>query len=228
MKRDKTKIKKGIHQLSKDMDSITKKRGELIFELSTDLCKAYIEDSSKVIIKLENTIYEQFYTAFEEAYSITSSSLKNIYNKVLPYDIKKIKDLTYSEDGKTVDDRIREYFDDAKSKIDKNTEQIVKQRLRYNLYRILDTEIKNISETVKRNKKPIPEDGLYVIQVIEGCGNDCGHDCIEYNGIYPEDEDIEWPPYHPSCTGIGYYDFTDDPDEIEEAGIEEGDSDESR
>ena len=221
MKKDKTKIKKGIHQLNKNIDSIVKKHGELIFELSTDLCKAYIEKSTEVIADLEKTIYDQFYVAFEEAYSITSSSLKNIYNEILPYDIKKIKDLTYSEDGKTVDDRIQEYFEDAKSKIDKNTEQIVKQRLRYNLHRILNTEIKNISETVKRNKKPIPEDGLYVIQVIEGCGNDCGHDCIDHNGIYPEDEEIDWPPYHPNCTGIGYYDYTDDPDEIEELNLED-------
>ena len=220
MKRDKTKIKKGIHQLSKDMDSLVKKHGESIFNLSKDLCVAYIEKSPKAI-DLEKNIYDQFYTAFEEAYSITSSSLKNIYNEVLPYDIKKIKDLTYSDDGKTIDDRIQEYFEDAKSKIDENTKQIVKQRLWYNLHKILNTEIKNISETVKHYKKPVPEDGLYIIQVIEGCGGECSHDCTNYNGIYPEDEEIDWPPYHPNCSGIGYYDYTDDPDEIEELDLED-------
>lgn len=213
------KIKRGIYQLKKDMDSIIKKSYEDIFKSTTELCKAYLENSVNDAKAIEEKIYDQYYAAFEKAYSQTSSSLKKIYKKVLPYDIKKINDLTYSEDGIQFEDRVQKYFDEAKNKIDTHTEQIVKQKLRYSLYRILDTEVKNISETVKKHKKPIPDDELYIIQVIEGCGDDCGHDCLSYNGEYPEDEDIPWPPYHPDCTGIGYYDYTDIPDEIEDLDL---------
>lgn len=220
MKRNRAQIRKGIHQIKKDMNSIVKEYGEEIFELTNKLCQEYIniDDKSEAT---EKEIYDKYYKAFTKAYSKTSASLKNIYNKLSPYNIKKINELTYSEDGKNFEERVQQHFDNTKHKIDANTEQIVKQGLRISLYTILNTEVHNISETVKKNKKPEPEDGLYVIQVIEGCGGDCHHDCIEYNGEYPEDEDIPWPPYHPNCTGIGYYSFTDIPDEIEELDLED-------
>ena len=45
-------------------------------------------------------------------------STYEIYPKVTSFDIKSIKDLTYIEDGKTLEDRIKAYWTEARIRLD--------------------------------------------------------------------------------------------------------------
>lgn len=221
-------------------ESILKLREDIVKISNKYLEKIYIEikktvDGEQTWEEGYNNIYKLFKKALEEGYAKTSYVIKNLYNKTTPFNINNIMQLAYSRDGITLEERLLKYWNKTKEKVitqtsvgtpEWDTDKAKKYLLnRYAL--ILDTEEKNLESAVKKNKQPIPPKGMHAIQVIEGCGGDCHGDCMEYNGIYPVDEDIEWPPYHPGCTGIAYYDLTDDIDEIEDLDLDDIDLDES-
>lgn len=82
---------------------------------------------------------------------------------------------------------------------------------------MLSNETKIIESVVKKNKRPLNAG----IVVIEG-GCTCGdHHCDEFVGEYPIGEEPDWPPYHPWCECIAYYDTIDDWRELEDIDAEE-------
>lgn len=221
------KIKKAIYKLREDITELTDEYLAKIFITIKTYVNHYEDAPNKSLFwdKGLEAILDLVYEALIEGYTLTSKTINEIYPKVTSFDIKSIKDLTYIEDGKTLEDRIKAYWTEARIRLDQqqDPDQVNKYLLqRYTV--ILDTEEKVVEQAVKKNKRPQPESGLYTIQVIDGCGGECEHDCLDLNGIYPIDEDIPWPPYHPNCTGIGYYDVTDSMDEAEEADLDESDN----
>lgn len=215
------KVRKTIYSIRNEVNKIS---DDYLTKLYLKL-KSYINKYPDIDWKKFNQdILQLYYKCLENIYTDVSKSIKKLYKKVIPYNIKDIMDLTYQKDGKTLEERILEYLNKAKEKLDANEQfDIVVLYLlnRYTL--ILMTETKMVEEAVKKNKKPIVESGTYLIQVIEGCGGDCNSDCLDYNGIYREDDDIPWPPYHPNCSGIAYYDITDDPDDIHDLDLDDTD-----
>lgn len=215
------KVRKTIYSIRNEVNKIS---DDYLTKLYLKL-KSYINKYPDIDWKKFNQdILQLYYKCLESVYTDVSKSIKKLYKKVIPYNIKDIMDLTYQKDGKTLEERILEYLNKAKEKLDANEQfDIVILYLlnRYTL--ILMTETKMVEEAVKKNKKPIVESGTYLIQVIEGCGGDCNSDCLDYNGIYREDDDIPWPPYHPNCSGIAYYDITDDPDDIHDLDLDDTD-----
>ena len=223
-------IRTRILALRQDANDITNKYSEKLYKKikfyvihleEHDFSEEFWENGLQEILDL-------FYRALEEAYKKISISLKDIYQKIKDYDIKDIHDLTYTKDGKTLEDRILLYWAEVKIRL-KKQEEDPDQVIRYLLWRyntILNTEIKTVAENLKKHKKPIVSGEIYCIQVIEGCGDNCDSNCLEYNGEYPEDEDIPWPPYHPNCNGIGYYDLTDNPDDIKDLELDDDEKEE--
>ena len=216
-------IQKKIKQLRQDTVKISDEYLEKLY-LRIKFYVNHLEEydfSQKFWDKGLQEILNLIYEALENVYKKTSTNLKNTFEEISEYDLENIKDLIYIKDGKTLEDRVTLYWTEAKIRLE-NQENTNKVNY-YLLQRdgiILNTETKNVEEAIIKNRKPIPPEGAYVIQVIEGCGSDCDHEeCSEYNGEYPEDEDIPWPPYHPNCTGIGYWDFTDNPDDIEDLDL---------
>lgn len=221
------KIKTAIYKLRANIIDLTDEYLEKIFLTIKAYVNHYADAANKQAFwdKGLQAILDLVYEALTEGYTLTSKTINEIYPSVQSFDIKSITDLTYIEDGKTLEERIKAYWTEARIRLDsqQNTDQVNKYLLqRYTV--ILDTEEKVVEQAVKKNKPPKPESGLYTIQVIDGCGGECEHDCLDLNGIYPIDEDIPWPPYHPNCTGIAYYDITDDIDEAEEADLDESDN----
>ena len=71
------------------------------------------------LIGLEDTIYK----SLEETYSITASAAKEIYNITFTdkIDNDTLRSLTYSADGKTLNDRLNNHYDNAIERDDPTT-----------------------------------------------------------------------------------------------------------
>lgn len=217
------KIRKAIFKIRKDTDKICDNYLTKIYIQIKKYINNYPEinwdDFKENILKL-------CYDCLEEVYAYVSKSLKEIYDKVEDFDIEDINDLTYQKDGKTLDDRISEHLKNAKERLDnKEKLDLVILYLLNRMTLILTTETRTVEQRVKKNKKPIHKPGYYGILVIEGCGGDCNGICPDYNGEYPEDSEVPTPPYHPNCTGISYYDITNDPDIIKDLDLDDTDLD---
>lgn len=216
-------IRKSIFKIRKDTDKICDDYLTKIYVKIKEYVNNYPEINWD---NFKDDILKSCYNCLEEVYAYVSKSLKELYKEVEDFDIKDINDLTYQKDGKTLEDRISEHLKNAKEKLDnKEKLDLVILYILNRITVILVTETRMVEQAVKKNKKPIIKDGYYGILVIDGCGGDCNGDCPEYNGIYPEDAEIPIPPYHPNCTGISYYDITNDPDEIEELDLDNTDLD---
>lgn len=217
------KIRKSIFKIRKDTDKICDDYLTKIYVKIKEYVNNYPEINWD---NFKDDILKSCYNCLEEVYAYVSKSLKELYKEVEDFDIKDINDLTYQKDGKTLEDRISEHLKNAKEKLDnKEKLDLVILYILNRITVILVTETRMVEQAVKKNKKPIIKDGYYGILVIDGCGGECDGDCPEYNGIYPEDAEVPTPPYHPNCTGISYYDITNDPDEIEELDLDNTDLD---
>lgn len=216
-------IRKSIFKIRKDTDKICDDYLTKIYVKIKEYVNNYPEINWD---NFKDDILKSCYNCLEEVYAYVSKSLKELYKEVEDFDIKDINDLTYQKDGKTLEDRISEHLKNAKEKLDnKEKLDLVILYILNRITVILVTETRMVEQAVKKNKKPIIKDGYYGILVIDGCGGDCDGNCLDYNGIYPEDAEVPTPPYHPNCGGIIYYDITNDPDEIEELDLDNTDLD---
>lgn len=217
------KIRKAIYKIRNDTDNFCDDYLTSIYVTIKDYVNKYPKTNWD---DFKEDILKSCYKCLEEVYSYVSKSLKEVYGKVEDFNIEDIKQLTYQEDGKTLEDRVSQHLDTAKEKLDnKEKNDIVILYLLNRMTLILTTETRTVEQRVKKNKKPIHKPGYYGILVIEGCGGDCNGICPDYNGEYPEDSEVPIPPYHPNCTGISYYDITNDPDIIKDLDLDNTDLD---
>ena len=230
-----------------------KKVRDQFTQLNTDLQKLndnYLEQISNIINKAiknyenkdlweesYNHIIDLFYEALTKTYLQTTIALKEIYHGNISDDIPNIEDFIYKDDGKTLSERIKGYWDEAKQLLKKNsssysenltTNQTIILYL-LNMYdRILSNEIQNIKTGIKETKKvKNTNDLISIIEIIHS--DTCGClMCEILEGFYLEEDSPDHPPFHVGCQCDWIQDFYDpnDPQDLEilqEAGLEDED-----
>ena len=167
-----------------------------------------------------NQVFNLILDSLEKTYSLTAAAVKEIYgiqnNNIENVDISK---LTYSQDGKTLQDRLNIHYSKAKDKQSKFAIQIKEIDLdtlspddsvpglnaailyfNQRTWLILDTESSYLSNYLIHNK--IKEDAKYAeVYGIGDCHLKDGTPCEEWikMGKIPIEELVELPPYHPGC-----------------------------
>ena len=204
----KDKLEKAIEALNKKIDLELEAIIKIIFFWIANDEKINTEDHQADLIDL-------FYKALENLYSEINIELGKIYKKVAPFNLKNIIDLTFQEDGKTLNERIIKYLDDLEEKRLSGDFPDNLKNFGVNMYsRLLNNEGKYLFTHLMEMKiKPVAS-----ILVIET--GTCGDLCSEWGGEYPAGEDIPLPPYHTNCQCSAYYIETDDEDDVNDLGLE--------
>lgn len=204
----KNKLEKATEVLNKKIDSELEAIIKIIF--------SWIANDEKINTKEHQTILiNLFYKALENLYSEINIELGKIYTKVAPFNLQNIANLTFQEDGKTLDERIIKYLDDLEEKRLSGDFPDDLKSFSVNMYsRLLNNESKYLFTHLMEMKiRPVAS-----ILVIES--GTCGDLCSEWNGEYPAGEDIPLPPYHTNCQCSAYYIETDDEDDVNDLDLE--------
>lgn len=141
---------------------------------------------------LEDAIYE----SLTETYAITAKAVEKIYNIIFTdkIDDDTLKNLTYSADGKTLNDRLSSHYNNAIDRDDPTT-------YFYNrIVVIMDTETLYSSNHVIHGKLKRKATYAEVININDDCCEqhpECEHWLKQ--GKIPIEELKELPPYHPDC-----------------------------
>ena len=106
------KIRDQFSQLNIDLQELRDKYLEKISSIINKAIKNY-EDKDLWKQSYDNTI-NLFYEALTETYLQTVIALKEIYNGNISDDIPNIEDFIYKEDGKTLSERIKDYWNEVK------------------------------------------------------------------------------------------------------------------
>ena len=204
----KDKLEKATEVLNKKIDSELEAIIKIIFSWIANDEKINTEDHQADLIDL-------FYKALENLYSEINIELGKIYKKVAPFNLKNIIDLTFQEDGKTLDERIIKYLDDLEEKRLSGDLPDNLKNFSVNMYsRLLNNESKYLFTHLMEMKiKPVAS-----ILVIEA--GTCDDLCGEWSGEYSADETIPLPPYHTNCQCSAYYIETDDEDDVNDLDLE--------
>ena len=169
----------------------------------------YLEDIFKYIkayFSLDKSLWnwETFYQGLEElifnslteTYSITAAAVKSIYGIQFKDKIDRdtLEDLTYSRDGKTLEERMKIHWDNA-IKRDNPTLYFYNRTVL-----VMDTETLYASNHVIHGKLKKYATHVEVIGSPE-CKSEDGGLCEYYvsKGKMPIEELDELPPYHPDC-----------------------------
>lgn len=150
-------------------------------------------------------IIDLIYKSLEKTMALTLAELREIYSKL--QDIKEeLKNMTFSEDGKTLEERIYNicqelYYD-----------HISKEMFIYRLGLIFHNENRYLYQKIKQ--KAMPSAGLVVFF---GCSCD---KCSQESRVYPYNEVPAWPPFHVNCSGDWFEVETDDADDIHDLDLE--------
>lgn len=177
------------------------------------------KELEELFLQSKEQVLDLTFESLEQTYSYSCSMVKEMYNITSkPIDLK---DLTYNDDGKTLDERLLEYFQELNEYVldyIKNNEPIVwdtiKRSLHQRLLLVLDTETQTVKNKVIRLKV---EGHCEFGEILSG---ECDS-CPGSGGIYPIDE-LDIPPFHPECMCevIYYEELTDVPEEIEDLELE--------
>ena len=139
---------------------------------------------------LEQLIFK----ALEETYSITAAAVKSIYGIQFKdiIDQDTLKELTYSEDGKTLEERLKEHWDNAIKRDDPTL-------YFYNrVVLIMDTETLYASNHVIHGKLKKYATHIEVV-VAATCLEHEECDYYTSLGKIPIEKLDKLPPYHPDC-----------------------------
>lgn len=204
----KDKLEKATDVLNKKIDSELENIIKILFSWIAEGEKINTKDHRTTLINL-------FYNSLEEIYSEINIELGKIYKKVAPFNLKNITDLTFQADGKTLDERISKYLDDLEEKRISGDFQDDMKNFGTNMYfRLLNNESRYLFTHLMEMKiKPVAS--LLVIET-----GICDDLCGEWNGEYPEGENIPLPPYHTNCQCSAYYIETDDEDDVNDLELE--------
>lgn len=215
------KISDAFTELNFNLDE---KKNDYLEKISKTISKAVKGHEDKDLwAESYDKIVDLIYAALTDTYLETSITLKNIYAEITDK-IPNIEDFIYKEDKITLPQRIKGYWDEAK-KLLKNPEtdiQEVSLHLLTMYDRILNNEMINVRQGVKKVKKPIVNgDGIMTITITNGV-------CCFNGGFYLEEDNPDLPPYHTNCECDYWYDVyypedEQDLEELQEAGWEEDD-----
>ena len=154
--------------------------------------------------KVSEELIDDIYSSLEETLSITLTLVKGLYkisNKKL-----NIKSLTYQEDNKTLEDRIKSYCESVYLDINLNDtpdDKRLKNYITYNLTRLLDTETMTIHNQAVYQL--IKDKAVWV--EIENMVDHCNEECDIYGSMkrIPIGELDKLPPFHPECRCVVIY-----------------------
>jgi hypothetical protein len=131
--------------------------------------------------ELKVLLLNELYSCLEKIVALTLKALKKLY-KIKNNEVLKLEDLIYSEDGKTIEERLDSYYIEKKG-----------LHAKTNLIRLIDTESEYVFSGVMEDKID-PE--LYPYFRVDNLDeDDCG--CPAPGTIFPMS--AEKPPYHPEC-----------------------------
>ena len=220
----KNKHKKIADAFAKLNSTLNEKKDEYLEDISKVINRAIKQyDDKKLWKESYDKIVDLMYAALTDTYLETSITLKKIYNQITDT-IPNIEDFIYKDDKITLPQRIKQYWDEASNFL-KNSETNIQEISLYLLTmydRILNNEMINVRQGIKKVKKPIASDNeVITITITNG-------DCCSNGGFYLEEEAPELPPYHPNCDCDYWYDTYNiedeqDLEELQEAGWEEDD-----
>ena len=88
--------------------------------------------------KLYQNILNIIYQCLEDVYLNTIKELESIYKDLKDFEIDNISELTYKENGKTLDERVKSYLSEASSL---NYQLTSKELISFKFYRLMRTEI---------------------------------------------------------------------------------------
>lgn len=201
-----------IHKLRKEIDLIREQDFEKIVSFILKALKEY-QNNAMSWDNLYFEIEDLFYKFFEGVYKSMNIGLEGIYKQLKEFSVEDISDLTYHLDGKTIEERLKEYWNESKKRLDnKENPEDVKTYLINKYDRILNTETRVIESRVKNYRKPLNA-AMLIIEHSSGCP-----DCP--GGEYAADENVDLPPFHPNCQCCYYYVVTDDEDDINDLDLE--------
>ena len=142
--------------------------------------------------KLETLIFE----SLTKTYSITTAAAKVIYgiqfNEIIDRDT--LEKLTYSKDGKTLEERMKIHYEEAVKRDNPSLYYYNRTVL------VMDTETLYASNHIIHGKLKKYATHVEVINANEDCCLE--HEQCEYwinKGKMPIEELDELPPYHPDC-----------------------------
>ena len=201
-----------IHKLREEIDLIREQDFEKIVSFILKALKEY-QNNAMSWDNLYFEIEDLFYKSFEGVYKSMNVGLEGIYKQLKEFSVEDISDLTYYLDGKTIEERLKEYWNESKKRLDnKENPEDVKTYLINKYDRILNTETRVIESRVKNYRKPLNA-AMLIIEHSSGCP-----DCP--GGEYAADENVDLPPFHPNCQCCYYYVVTDDEDDINDLDLE--------
>lgn len=205
-------IRQKIHELREEIDLIREQDFEKIVSFILKALKEY-QNNAMSWDNLYFEIEDLFYKSFEDICKFMNIGLERIYKQLREFSVEDISDLTYHLDGKTLEERLKEYWNESKKRLDnKENPEDVKTYLINKYDRILNTETRIIESRIKNYRKPLNASMLIIKH-----SSDCP-DCL--GGEYPADESVDLPPFHPNCQCCYYYDVTDDEDDINDLDLE--------
>lgn len=137
-------------------------------------------------------VLDKIYDSLEKTYAITSSHLRRIYN-LSTRKIEDVNDLAWSEDNKTLEKRVHDYFVQYEQEA---LEQAIRS-LKYAITRILDTETAHLYNTLIYNTVKDKAIEAEVFGEYDDCHGECDYWITK--GRMPIEELTELPPYHPDC-----------------------------
>lgn len=225
MKKSRLELREAFQKLTQENLEIAENNLELMHQTISEAIKDYKKFLSRgKWNEKEKKIEDIFYDSLTQSYEKTVKSVNSIYEDVKEFDIKDVFQITYRRDGLTLQERIKNYWAEAwsqlqeyKHEIPEDEELRIKLYLDYYLDRLLNNETRVIENVVKKNKRPLNA-GIVVIEGGCSCGD--GY-CDDMVGEYPiGEEPDEWPPFHPYCECIAYYDTIDDWQELEDIDAE--------
>ncbi len=214
------KIAKRFTELN---NTLSEKKDNYLEEISTIINNAIKKNDDKDLWeKSYNDIVDYIYAALTDTYLETTIALKEIYVQILD-EVVNIEDFIYKEDKITLPRRIKNYWNEV-AKLLKNSKTDTQEIALYLLTmydRILNNEMINVKQGVKKVKKPIDDDGIEIIYITNG-------ECCHNGGVYLADEAPPEPPYHINCECDSWSEFyypTDEADleALQELGWEEED-----
>ena len=201
-----------IHKLREEIDLIREQDFEKIVSFILKALKEY-QNNAMSWDNLYFEVEDLFYKSFEGVYKSMNIGLEGIYKQLKEFSVEDISDLTYHLDGKTIEERLKEYWDESKKRLDnKENPEDVKTYLINKYDRILNTETRIIESRIKNYRKPLNA-AMLIIEHSSGCP-----DCP--GGEYAADENVDLPPFHPNCQCCYYYVVTDNEDDIHDLDLE--------
>lgn len=201
-----------IHKLREEIDLIREQDFEKIVSFILKALKEY-QNNAMSWDNLYFEVEDLFYKSFEGVYKSMNIGLEGIYKQLKEFSVEDISDLTYHLDGKTIEERLKEYWDESKKRLDnKENPEDVKTYLINKYDCILNTETRIIESRIKNYRKPLNA-AMLIIEHSSGCP-----DCP--GGEYAADENVDLPPFHPNCQCCYYYVVTDDEDDIHDLDLE--------